>query len=68
MICTQLKSLFVVQSKKPDEMEQATKTEAMEDASRGYGMLLHAFGLRTKEIKDQYFSKIKEKVGLRDLV
>ena len=37
----------------------------MEDASRGYGLLLHAFGLRTKEIRNQYSAKIKAKVGLK---
>ena len=52
----QLESLFVV---------QPTKTEEMEDASRGYGLLLHAFGLRTKEMRDQYSAQFKAKVGLK---
>ena len=49
----QLESLFAV---------QPTKTEEMEDASRGYGLLLSAFHLRTKEMRDQYSVLIKEKV------
>ena len=40
-ISAQLESLFVNQSK---------KTEEMDDATRGYGLLLHAFGLRTDEM------------------
>ena len=35
----------------------------MEDASRGYGLLLHAFGLRTEEIRAKYSAKIKGKVS-----
>ena len=54
-IRTQLESLFVVQSIPP--------SEGMEDASRGYGLLLHAFGLRTEEIRAKYSAKIKEKVS-----
>ena len=54
-IKTQLESLFVVQS--------TAKSEEMEDASRGYGLLLHAFGLRTEEIRAKYSAKIKGKVS-----
>ena len=43
---------FVVQS----------RTEEMEDASRGYGLLLSACGLRTEEMRTEYSTKIKEKV------
>ena len=49
----QLHTLFVVQSK---------KTEEMEKVSQGYGMLLSACGLRTEEMRAQYSIKIKEKV------
>ena len=52
----QLESLFAV---------QPTKTEEMEDASRGYGLLLYAFGLRTKEMRDQYSAQLKAKVGFK---
>ena len=52
-ISTQLKSLFEVQSAKSKEMD---------DASRGYGLLLHAFGLRTEEMRAQYCAHIKEMV------
>ena len=38
MISVQLESLFVVQ------------IEKLEELSQGYGMLLHAFGLRTDEV------------------
>ena len=55
-IKTQLESLFKVQS--------TPKSEEMEDASRGYGLLLHAFGLRTEEIKAKYSTLIKGKVSL----
>ena len=37
----------------------------MEDASRGYGMLLSACGLRTEEMQAQYSTQIKEKVNLK---
>ena len=53
---TQLESLFKVQS--------TPKSEEMEDASRGYGLLLHAFGLRTEEMRAKYSAKIKTKVSL----
>ena len=36
----------------------------MEDASRGYGMLLHALGLRTDEMKAKYSTHIKTEVSL----
>ena len=49
----QLHTLFVVQSK---------KTEEMEKVSRGYGVLLSASGLKTEEMRAQYSIKIKEKV------
>ena len=55
-IKTQLESLFKVQS--------TPKSEEMEDASRGYGLLLHAFGLRTEEMRAKYSAKIKTKVSL----
>ena len=48
----QLHTLFVVQSKKTEEME----------VSRGYGLLLSASGLKTEEMRAQYSIKIKEKV------
>ena len=51
----QLHTLFVVQSK---------KTEEMEKVSRGYGLLLSASGLKTEEMRDEYSTKIKEKVNL----
>ena len=51
--CMQLHTLFVVQSK---------KTEEMEKVSRGYGLLLSASGLRTEEMRAQYSIKMKEKV------
>ena len=41
---------------------QETKTEGMEDASRGYGLLLHAFGLRRKEIRAHHSQAIKTEV------
>ena len=50
----QLHTLFVVQSK---------KTEEMEKVSRGYGMLLSASGLKTEEMRDEYSTEIKEKVN-----
>ena len=49
----QLHTLFVVQSK---------KTEEMEKVSRSYDLLLSASGLRTEEMRAQYSIKIKEKV------
>ena len=52
MISVQLESLFVVQ------------IEKLEELSQGYGMLLHAFDLRTEEKRDQYSAHIKEKVNL----
>jgi len=36
----------------------------MEELSRGYGMLLHAFGLRTEEMRAQYSAHIKTLVNL----
>ena len=54
----QLESLFAVQ----------LKSEEMEDASRGYGLLLSAFGLRTEEMRAQYSATIKAKVGLKSSV
>ena len=51
----QLESLFAVQP----------KTEEMEDASRGYGLLLSAFGLRKEEMRAQYSAHIKAKVRLK---
>ena len=53
MISVQLESLFVVQR------------ENMEELSRGYGMLLHVFGLRTEEKRAQYSANIKAKVSLK---
>ena len=50
LISSELKSLFKVQE---------TKTEEMEDASRGYGLLLHAFSLRMKERRARYSKSIK---------
>ena len=55
----QLEYLFAVQPK---------KTEEMEDASRGYGLLLRAFHLRTKEMRDQYSALIKKKVLLSSVL
>ena len=55
-ITTQLESLFEVQQ---------TKTEEMDDASRGYGLLLSACGLRTEKMRAQYSTKIKENVSLK---
>ena len=55
-IKTQLQSLFAVQS--------TPKSEEMEDASRGYGLLLHAFGLRTERKRTEYSAAIKTKVSL----
>ena len=52
-ISSGLESLFRVQK---------TKTEEMEDASRGYGLLLHAFSLRMKEIRAQHAEAIKTEV------
>ena len=37
----------------------------MEDASRGYGMLLHAFGLRSEEMQAEYSGHIKAEVTLK---
>ena len=54
-ISAQLESLFVV---------QPTKSEEMEDASRGYGLLLHASALRTEEMRARWSAKIKAKVSL----
>ena len=34
----------------------------MKDASRGYGLFLHAFGLRNDEMRDQFCADIKAKV------
>ena len=36
----------------------------MEDASRGYGLLLHAFGLRAEKMTAQYSAHIKTIVSL----
>ena len=55
-ISTELESLFEV---------QLERTEEMDDASRGYGLLLHAFGLRTEEMRAQYSKDIKTKVTLK---
>ena len=44
-------------------MKHSESTEKMEDASRGYGLLLHAFGLRTEPVRAQHFAKIKTKVN-----
>ena len=52
-ISSKLESLFQVQK---------TKTEEMEDASRGYGLLLHAFSLRMKELRAQHAEAIKREV------
>jgi len=52
-ISSKLESLFEVQE---------TKTEEMEDASRGYGLLLHAFSLRRKEIRAHHSEAIKTEV------
>ena len=52
-ISSKLESLFQVQE---------TKTEEMEDASRGYGLLLHAFSLRRKESQAQHAEAIKTEV------
>jgi len=41
---------------------QPKKTEEMEDASRGYGLLLSAFGLRTKEMRANNYTEIKTMV------
>ena len=51
----QLHTLFVVQSKKTEELEQL---------SRGYGLLLSASGLKTEEMRDEYSTEIKKKVNL----
>ena len=48
----QLESLFVL---------QLAKMEEMEDASCGYGQLLHAFGLR--DMRAQYSDNIKAEVN-----
>ena len=56
---TKIESLFAVQSKKSDEMEYA---------SQGYGLLLHACGLRTKEVKSRYFAQVKQTVSFKPLV
>jgi len=53
IISSELESLFQVQK---------AKTEEMEDASRGYELLLHAFSLRMKEIRAQYSEAIKVEV------
>ena len=39
----------------------------MEDASRGYGLLLHAFGLRSEKMKAQYCAHIKAHVSISNL-
>ena len=52
-ISSKLESLFEVQE---------TKTGEMEDASRGYGLLLHAFSLRMKETRAHHSEAIKTKV------
>ena len=54
-IRTELESLFVA---------PRPKSEEMEDASRGYGLLLHAVGLRTEEKRTEYSAAIKTKVSL----
>ena len=43
-------------------MMQSKKSDEMEDASRGYGLLLHAFDLRSENMRAQYSFSIKEKV------
>ena len=53
----QLESLFVVQP--------ATKMEEMEDASRGYGLLLHRFGLKAEEMRAQYCAIVKAEVSVK---
>lgn len=53
-IIAKLKSLFSVQP----------KTEEMEDASRGYGMLLHACGLTTQEKRASHCKAIKAQVTI----
>ena len=52
-ISSGLESLFRVQK---------AKTEGMEDASRGYGLLLHAFSLRMKETRAHHSEAIKIEV------
>ena len=52
-ISSKLESLFQVQE---------NKTEEMEDASTGYGLLLCAFSLRTKETRAQRAEAIKTEV------
>jgi len=52
-ISSKLESLFEVQK---------AKTEEMEDAGRGFGLLLHAFSLRMKEIRAQHAEAIKAEV------
>ena len=55
-ISAELESLF---------SKQATITEELEDASRGYGLLLHAFGLRTEQMRAQCSEDIKTIVSLK---
>jgi len=50
-----LRKLFEVQS----------TTKEMEDASRGYGMLLHVFDLRTDNMRVAYCNSIRRKVSLK---
>ena len=54
-ISAQLHTLFEVQSK---------KTEELEDTSRVYGQHLHTCGLRTDEMRALYSANIKAKVKL----
>ena len=59
IISSELESLFQVQK---------AKTEVMEDASRGYELLLHAFSLRMKEIRAQYSEAIKAEVRYEGII